>query len=833
MNSLWARAAQAQSACRCRICLHSGRLAVRRSTTAASRRKVTAADIFTACYTTILGTATIIDSHCKEARKRELDDKLEKARAALCNLGAQESTGQQGERRNPPDADAVIAPATHSYRTGGGRSDVVDALLRELGVSPEISRRPLLTTSWMRSRLEWLQIEAAIIAEEQDPECVLREPASTPKLQRTTDTVVKMVEQLLQCSVNCESTRQQDGREMGEQAARSEAGAWIELKDMLQTPFYPSYHHPFTDPEETSRSRLLLGNSIRRIFNHAASSREIVAKICYNILACSAPPTIHTYNELIAGFNRIERPDLAQIVVDSYINDTAWPATQQTILCLLGHFRARNQVDGMRDIILRMRGVRETGLHFRIVSKDAIYSQDWLGWATNYSCSRKYSWVQRAQRNDEIYDSIIKSWLQFGELGNASRAFVACLRQGCSVTIETLQALLLACLTTTDFANIRRLVIGIAKNRREFVAFANHIVHRESLATSRQVMESLLRILDMYWRRLGNNLGRISAAYGPTLLRMKSFIHGTQSKLEMRETGRPSIDTPNVISKERPEDIAVLYLTQQIKRWSNQTLISSIGRRYQNLEAKIKITTSLANATILKIKTGYRFKISFLGSKGRDNPRIQHRHDCLCRALHNIEIHPGPMTMEDIRLQLLRNLPDSRLARYFENSGNSESISIGTLASFYGPNSDAPIGPESDTLDESIKQLEHQFAQIEDTVRATLFAYLTPKKQKQVRFWYPNWNDMSVLKLVEYHMRRRSLRVSTAAETKQTFAATSCDQENPAERSSKEMSTVVQDAYNWDHGDTERGLESNRPRHRSAGPSVLHGDPHPPFAASG
>lgn len=818
-----------QSACRCRICHHSGRLVVRRSTTAASRRKVTAADIFTACYTTILGTATVIDSHSKEARKKELDEKLERARAALCSLGVQESTGQQDEESSPPDTGAIISPANHGSKRRKRQTGTVNALLRELDGSPEISRRPLLSTSWMRTQLEWAHIEAAIAAEEQDPECTLREPKSTSQLQRTTDTVVEMVDELLQRSILCESTRRQDGREMGEQAARSEAVAWKELEGILESPFYPSYNHPSTDPEDTSRTRLLLGNSIRRIFNHAASSKEIVAKICYNILASSAPPTIHTYNELIAGFNRIERPDLAQIVVDSYTNNTAWPATQQTIMCLLGHYRARNQAYGLRDIVSRMRGIKETGLHFRIISKDAIHSRDWMEWVKKYCASRKYSWVQRAQRNDEIFDSLIRSWLQYGDIGNASMTFIACLRLGYLVTIETLQTLLTACLTTTDFAALRRLVVGIAKNRPEFVTFVNYTLDRESLATSRQVIDNLLRILDMYWRRLKDNVGRISAVHSPTIFKVRTFILRTRLELEMKEAENTSIYTLNDIISGPPPKISVPDWAQR----NEQRAIRKISSSYQNLEAKIKSTTSLVNAMILRIKTGYQFKILFLRSKGPQNPRVQQRHESLCRALQSIQIHTGPMTMEDIKLQLLRNLPHPTLARDFEDSGNLESVAISTLASFYGPDSYTSPEPGSYTHDKCMRQLEQQFAQIEDAVRATLFAYLKPGKQKQVRFWYPNWHDTSIPKLVEYHMRRHICKASPAVDSKQT-STRPWDQANPAERNTKEPPTVVQDAYKRDHADPKRGLELNRSGHRSAGPSELHdGDIHPPFAALG
>ncbi|XXG97406.1 i-AAA protease yme1 [Hypoxylon texense] len=802
---------------------------VRRSTTAAPRRKVSAADIFTACYTTILGTATVIDAHRKEARKKELDEKLEKARAALCSLGVQESAEQQDGGGSRPDA--VVVPERRPRDPNRTRSATPNFPLRELGALSEITRRPPPPTSWMETQLEWAHIEAAIATEEQDPGYTLREPKSASQLHRTTAVVVELVNRLLQRSASCESTRRQDG-EVDEQSIRRECIAWAELEGILQSPNYPSYHLPFIEPDDTAWTRSLLGNSIRRIFNQAASSKETVAKICYNILASSAPPTIHTYNTLIAGFNRIERPDLAQMVVDSYIHDTAWPATQQTIVCLLSHYRGTNQVNGIRDVISRMRGTKDTGLHFRIISKDAIYSSDWLEWAEKDCASRKHAFVERARRNGEIFDNIIKSWLHCGEVGNASMTLIACLRNGYSVTAQTLQKLFAACLATADFAAAWRLVKGFTKHRHKFATFIHNFIHQEPIATSRQVMRGLSHVLDMCWLPLEDNFGPVAKTLSRTAQELKSFIHRTQLEFEMQGTRNLPLDTLNAISPSDSlssgprrdivvPDLAPLNGQRVVEASANFGTLGkllSIDRTYQDLKTKIKTTTSLVNAVILKIKTGYDFNISFLESNGPHSPHYQQRHDDLCHALQKIIIYPGPMTKEDIRLQLLRNLPDPALVRQFKNSGNPEKMAVLSLVTFYRPNSYTSPKPNSHTHNKFIRQLEEQFAQIEDTVRAILFAHLRRERQKRVRYLYPNWHDTSIPKLVEYHMRRSICKASTAADSKQTNTTRSRDQENPAKRMAENMSTAFVDAY-----------RPNPTKLLSAGPSVLH----PAFAALG
>ncbi|KAI0181698.1 hypothetical protein GGR52DRAFT_525848 [Hypoxylon sp. FL1284] len=763
MYSLWMRTAQVQSSCRCRLCLHTGRPLVRRSTSAAPRRKATVADIFTACYTTILGTAAVLDAQRKDARKKELDDKLEKARAALCSLDVQRSTGQQNGESSSLDAGLESHPR-HPSRAQNG---IANALLQELGILSEITRSPLPPPTWMQAQLEWAHIEAAIAAEEQDPDYTLREPRSELQLYRTTKTVVNLVNQLLEKSESSESTRCQDNRETNKQ---EDTIAWEDLQDVLNGPHYPSFFDPSMDPGETARTRSLLGESIRRIFNQATSSKDIVARICFNMLTSAMPPSIHTFNTLIAGFNRIERPDLAQTVIDSFINTTAWPATQQTIVCLLSHYRGTNQISGVRDIISRMRGVKDTGLHFRIVSKDVIYSPDWFEWAERYCASRKRAYVQRADRNDEIFDSIIKSWLHFGQVGNAAMMLIACMRNGCSITIETLQKLITACLVTADFSAARRLMTGFAKRPRRFAGFIRDILQRESIAASRQFMTGLSRLFDMCWIPLYDVFDPLSRIHGKAIQALKQFVHRVQLELEMQQAENPP----------PPSTQRVLEASVDFEALGR---LFSIDRRYQNLKEKISTTTALLNAVIIKMKTGYDFNVSLLESNRPHSPYYQRRQDSIRHAIGTIQIHPGPMSEEDIRLQLIRNLPDSVVARELENSGNSENVAICSLVTFYG--ADSFTGPQprgGGAYNASTKQLECQFSCVEDKIRAILFAHLGAQKQKRMRFLYPNWHTMSIPKLVEYHMRRRACKASTAADRNPTDVTASRDKENAAER---------------------------------------------------
>ncbi|KAI2783163.1 hypothetical protein F4815DRAFT_460107 [Daldinia loculata] len=839
MHWLLSRAVQAQSSCRCRLCLHSGRSIVRHTTNVAPRRKVTAADIFTACYTTILGTATVIDTQRKEVRKKELDEKLEKARAALGSLGVQDSSSQQGGGVDSPDSGTAII--SRSSDDGSRRKEQVAAngLLRELGVLCEITRRPVSRPSWIQTQLEWAHVEAAIVAEEQDSGCILREPKSAQQLRRTTMTVVELVNQLIYRSQTYKSTRSQDVD--AEQKNSVDDAVYKELKDILQTFHYPSYNQPTEDPSDAARTRFLLGESIRRIFNHAANAKEIVTKICYNLLTAGVPPSIHTYNTLIAGFNRIQRPDLAQTVVDSYIHRTTWPATEQTAVCLLNHYRGVNQEDGIRDIIQRMRGVRGDGLHFRIIDKKAIYTRDWLAWAIENCASRKYTYVERMRRTDAVFTSIIKGWLYCGELGNAGAAFVTCVRYGGSITIQTLQELFRACLSTIDYTAARRLVAGLAKNIRSFATWIDCTIRQESVNTSRQLIMSLLNLVDIC--RLPFNFTPVSESYDRTLQELRSLINLTRFELEIQETANLCVATFEELTSSgslvtRLDKVLAMLDSAQLSRqkaarslarFGRLAELLSIERRCRDLETRIKTTTALTTATILKIKTGYELDPSAILTSKQESPiwyqreyffwYQRQRYDSLVNALQNIQINWGPMTKEDIRSQLLRRLPDPVLSRRLGNSGHPENLGIRALTSFYVSGMTHTNGHQYVFCSRPISQLEQELTDIENTIRAILFAHLSGDTQRKLRFQYPNFYKMPFKKLYKYQLRRSIFKTVSAIDEQQSGIIKPHGQIKPATRASEGLLGTPRDI----HLGIEEGLhlDHSSTKLRSAGSSEL------------
>ncbi|KAF2199415.1 hypothetical protein GQ43DRAFT_376328 [Delitschia confertaspora ATCC 74209] len=81
-----------------------------------------------------------------------------------------------------------------------------------------------------------------------------------------------------------------------------------------------------------------------------------VAKICHNLLISSAPPDVQTYNLLILGFDRWNRPDLCREVITALDNAKVRP-NELTCAAILNHYVNNNDPTGFSKFISRMRGV--------------------------------------------------------------------------------------------------------------------------------------------------------------------------------------------------------------------------------------------------------------------------------------------------------------------------------------------------------------------------------------------------------------------------------------------------------------------------------------------
>ncbi|KAH9896403.1 hypothetical protein F4778DRAFT_746328 [Xylariomycetidae sp. FL2044] len=778
MLSLWSRASPARSTCRCRLCIHTApapHIVARRSTTAASRRKVTAADIFTACYTTILGTATILDAQRKEVRKQELDGKLEKARAALDNLAVRETANRTPEPGQPPDNEIVIDATTEprlrtltlALKPDDEAPHTTGSLLAELKSLCEVTHRPKPAISWSDSLLDWINIEASIVAEENNPDDVLREPNSSEQLTWARDTVLDLVDELLWRSQKKPSRQLED---VPRERTEGEEMILRELQEIRQSPHYPNYESPALDPARTSGTRSLMNEAIRRILYQPTSDVEKVGKICYNLLTSSSLPSIHTYNTLMAGFNRIRRPDLAQAVVDSYIYVTPWPATQQTIACLLCHYRGLKSVKGLRNLVKLMRGVKDTGLKYYVVSRDKVHGEEWLKWIREKCASRTYTFVQRAHRGNDVFKHLITTWLHLGRLGVAAMVFVACLRNGAMVPVQTLQSLLDACIAAVDHATANKIARGIMKWHHNFMEMYGDMLDRyPNFAIRRQLIESLSKLLQLSY--LPYDMMDVNSPEHLEMTRLfKSFIDRAMTQIDIHESAKLCEEVTealnlggSLIENVDKLDMAIMKLANaqrhEQRRQDHFAGFDAVARVFmaerwvRKIEARTRDIVLSAKAMILKFKTGWDVEVKALPQ--RSTTFQQRRQHGLLSALESIQLNAEEMTQEDVKRQLLEKLPDARLANLFRRFGDWENLTIRALVTFYEPVSSKSAHQKDDfhRYSKSTRQVAQRLDDATDISRALLFTHLGGDRQRKVRYYYPVWCEMPLEKLVEYHTR--------------------------------------------------------------------------------
>ncbi|KAJ9138683.1 hypothetical protein NKR23_g8372 [Pleurostoma richardsiae] len=493
MHTLFSRAAKAH-VCSCQSCLHTANSVARRTTAAAAgvHRKASVADVFTACYTTILGTAAVLDARRKDERRSDLDRRIETARTSLARLtGESPDQAVPGLRSISLDPDlllpekfpGVIRTLSSICRPSKellAQHRNADARRRELqhlhGAFSQERRLQETLAALKGVNLE--SVEQSLVSEE-DEETFHRhrEPMTTMQFTLAVGSINDMVDNLIMEAYRREHP---DNPEAVRKSLESLDSAWTAIR-MLRSDGYPNYNHPEVDPPSTHKARQHLNQINRSIFKTwreeqrkagkddlALRSRAkfLVAKICYNLLISPVPPSIHNFNALLLGFTRVGEHSLAKVVAKTLLKSSRLRPTQQTLVCLLHHYRATNDIRGFYRIIRRLIGLDIRGIHIRrkLVDEVSIYPVLQL-WARKADVARRGPYfVQRARRDDALYEAIIKGLLHFDRVVDASKVFVACLAERCSVTASTLIQLLNQCLYTLDQGAARIIVRGLMTN---------------------------------------------------------------------------------------------------------------------------------------------------------------------------------------------------------------------------------------------------------------------------------------------------------------------------------------------------------------------------------
>lgn len=484
MQALWSRAGQIRS-CRCSSCLHDATTLARRTTTAASKRRLRVSDVFTAFYSSVFATAALADARVKENRRRQWDTAIAEVRGTTPQLDQEslfqtqtEETAEASNIESPwapfDQSGRTVRTATFTPRWDGSRefgAPGTDFAIRLSKLGSEIDQSHAESVD--KNAQEFGDVLMNEGLEEDDGGLPDYAPDKSEHLVASARSITIMVEKFILKIVDSIQQRVSGSTQRKLQP---------ELKDMilriqkLRGGFTTLPAYEWRGYEAVYQGRGELHQLLQKLCDDAtpqdASSIELMlAKICINLLVSTAPPSVTLYNLLLRELTRLRQHDLAQIVVDSFFYDPVYKVHRPnriTIELLFTHFEIQRDAHGWRNILERIRHATLHPAHTLLTRRrhiDEMGTKDHQEWAANNILIRRKNFlIHRSPRDVKIYDALIRGAILFNPSSNAIRYIRQSLRESQVVYTETLCSVIERCLEEKDVRRCMRLLRNIVQH---------------------------------------------------------------------------------------------------------------------------------------------------------------------------------------------------------------------------------------------------------------------------------------------------------------------------------------------------------------------------------
>ncbi|TPX10012.1 uncharacterized protein E0L32_008859 [Thyridium curvatum] len=366
-------------------------------------------------------------------------------------------------------------------------------------------------------------LQEALLLEESRMPFQRREVRNPVQLARAADATNRLVENLLEELYRAQHPDDPAAQQAAKQSLDS---AWTGIR-LLRSEGYPRYRHPDLDSEDAISLRRELTQANNSLFadwerckkaalstlprtgfyrrpKHLSIPTHFISKICYNLLVSSVPLSIHNYNNLLLGFLRVKEPAYAQIVADALHHHTLLRPTQQTHICLLHHYQVKEDMRGFYRMIRNLMALDTHGPRIRRKSlKDVQSSSALRTWALTSDVSFRNGIVmERARRNQGVYEAMIRGLLFFNQSKDAALVYAACLAESHSLSSHLVLQLANRISANYDREGADVLIRALTGKPVELQALLLHDdTSTSKLSHTKRLCRALERVLEL--RRIG------------------------------------------------------------------------------------------------------------------------------------------------------------------------------------------------------------------------------------------------------------------------------------------------------------------------------------------
>ncbi|SPQ27527.1 7cf2c1b4-df04-4f5f-9f31-643a272651d6 [Thermothielavioides terrestris] len=336
---------------------------------------------------------------------------------------------------------------------------------REVRRLRALLRLPWNTTMPEIRKSTLARCEEVMTAEDKGGSILHREPRDKEEMAQVSKTINNLVDRLL-----AEAWWVSEIEAPGAHPALYSPDSVSTMIRLLRSDGYPSYTHPDADAKEAAKQRARLNEvNLQILLDWVPPFRErYVGKMCFNFLVCGVPPGIQNYNLLILGFSLLGESNLAQAVVDSFLESSLRP-TEATYLCLLHHYRLKQDLPGFIGILRRLFGYDPRGINLeRLTADSPEQARSLRAWAAGREnvavLERGKTYVERALLTQNVAEAVMEGLIDFELLREAAKLLAVCLHAGYSVSRDVLWRLFHACLTASDTEAAKIIIRGLLDN---------------------------------------------------------------------------------------------------------------------------------------------------------------------------------------------------------------------------------------------------------------------------------------------------------------------------------------------------------------------------------